>query len=143
MENAQRARTRGLEASATVPLARGLDWRTNVTKMFESKNLTTGASLLSVPRLSIYSSLQWRISPTWSTEASARYVGKELMVVASGTPTYARAYTTLDLTTSYRVNETFTVRAGIVNATDKQTRELGSNYDNGGRAYFAGLTARF
>ena len=24
-----------------------------------------------------------------------------------------------------------------------QTREIGSNYDNGGRTYFAGLTARF
>lgn len=143
MENAARARTRGLEANASVPLSRSIDWRTSATRMFESKNLTTGASLLSVPRLTVYSSLQWRITPTWSADASARHVGKELMVVASGTPSYARAYTTLDLTTSYRVNDTFTLRAGIVNVTDKQTREIGSNYDNGGRTYFAGLTARF
>ena len=38
---------------------------------------------------------------------------------------------------------TATVRAGVVNLTDKQTRDLGSNYDNGGRTYFMGLTARF
>ena len=41
------------------------------------------------------------------------------------------------------MNESLTLRAGVVNLTDKQTRELGSNYDNGGRTYFVGLTARF
>ncbi|GKS83389.1 TonB-dependent receptor [Acidovorax sp. SUPP1855] len=142
MANAQRARTRGLEANATVPLAPSLDWRTNATKMFESKNLTTGASLLSVPRLTVYSSLQWRIAPAWTADASARYVGKELVVTGAAT-TFAKAYTTVDLTTSYRLNETFTLRAGILNVADKQTRELGSNYDNGGRTYFVGATARF
>src|SRR5256885_11065364 len=41
MANAQRARTRGLEGFVNVPLAKGLTWNTNITKMFESKNLST------------------------------------------------------------------------------------------------------
>lgn len=95
-----------------------------------------------MPRLTVYSSLQWRIAPAWTADASARYVGKELVVTGAAT-TFAKAYTTVDLTTSYRLNETFTLRAGILNVADKQTRELGSNYDNGGRTYFVGATARF
>ena len=142
MANAQRARTRGLEGTVNMPLASNLDWNTNVTRMLESKNLTTGASLLAVPRLTAYSSLQWRIQARWTAAVSARHTGKEL--VTSGTATsYAKAYTTFDLSTNYQVNDSLTLRAGVVNLTDKQTREMGSNYDNGGRTYFAGLTARF
>ncbi|WP_082493322.1 TonB-dependent receptor domain-containing protein [Acidovorax sp. Leaf160] len=142
MENAQRARTRGLEATANVPLAPALDWKTTVTRMFESKNLTTGASLLAVPRLTVYSALQWRINPAWNAAVSARHTGKELLTTGTAT-SFAKAYTTLDLTANYAVNESLTLRTGVINLTDKQTRELGSNYDNGGRTYFVGLTARF
>ncbi|WP_311221478.1 MULTISPECIES: TonB-dependent receptor domain-containing protein [unclassified Acidovorax] len=142
MENAQRARTRGLEATANVPLAANVDWNTNVTRMLESKNLTTGASLLAVPRLTVYSAVQWRINAAWNAAVSARHTGKELLTTGS-TANFAKAYTTFDLSANYAVNQTLTLRTGVINVTDKQTRELGSNYDNGGRTYFVGLTARF
>ncbi|RYF08423.1 MAG: TonB-dependent receptor [Comamonadaceae bacterium] len=142
MANAQRARTRGLEGTINVPLAANLEWNTNLTKMFESRNLTTGASLLAVPKFTAYSSLQWRIQPAWTAAVSMRHTGKELVTTGTAT-SFAKAYTTFDLSTNYHVNDTLTLRAGVVNVTDKQTRELGSNYDNGGRTYFAGLTARF
>ncbi|RYF02413.1 MAG: TonB-dependent receptor [Comamonadaceae bacterium] len=142
MANAQRARTRGLEGTINVPLAANLEWNTNLTKMFESKNLTTGASLLAVPKFTAYSSLQWRIQAAWTAAVSMRHTGKELVTTGTAT-SFAKAYTTFDLSTNYHVNDTLTLRAGVVNVTDKQTRELGSNYDNGGRTYFAGLTARF
>ena len=32
---------------------------------------------------------------------------------------------------------------GIINLADKETRTIGANYDNGGRTYFVGMTARF
>ncbi len=142
MENAQRARTRGVEANAEVPLAPNLAWRTNVTRMLESKNLTTGASLLAVPKLTAYSSLSWRIVPAWTADVSARHVGREVLTTGAAT-TFAKAYTTVDLATSYRLQNDVTLRAGIVNVTDKQSREAGSNYDNGGRTYFVGMTAPF
>lgn len=142
MENAQRARTRGLEATASVPLASNVDWNTNITRMFESKNLTTGASLLAVPRLTVYSAVQWRINAAWNAAVSARHTGKELLTTGTAA-NFAKAYTTFDLSANYAVNQALTLRTGVVNVTDKQTRELGSNYDNGGRTYFVGLTARF
>jgi outer membrane receptor for ferrienterochelin and colicins len=142
MANAQRARTRGLEAFINVPLATGLTWNTNITKMFESRNLTTGASLLAVPELSIYSALQWQIRPGWSAMFSARHVGKEVVTTGTAT-TFAKAYTTFDVSMNYNLSDALTLRAGVLNLTDKQTRTLGANYDNGGRTYFVGMTARF
>ncbi len=142
MANAQRARTRGLEAFVNVPVAKGLSWNTNITKMFESKNLTTGASLLAVPELSIYSALQWQIRQGWSAMFSARHVGKEVVTTGTAT-TFAKAYTTYDVSMNYNVSDALTLRAGIINLTDKETRTIGANYDNGGRTYFVGMTARF
>jgi outer membrane receptor for ferrienterochelin and colicins len=142
MANAQRARTRGLEGFVNVPLAKGLTWNTNITKMFESKNLSTGASLLAVPELSIYSSLQWQIRQGWSAMFSARHVGKEVVTTGRAT-TFAKAYTTFDVSMNYNVTDTLTLRAGIINLADKETRTIGANYDNGGRTYFVGMTARF
>ncbi len=142
MANAQRARTRGLEGFVNVPLAKGLTWNTNITKMFESKNLSTGASLLAVPELSIYSSLQWQIRQGWSAMFSARHVGKEVVTTGTAT-TFAQAYTTFDVSMNYNVTDTLTLRAGIINLADKETRTIGANYDNGGRTYFVGMTARF
>ncbi len=46
MTNIQKARTSGLEVTATIPLTKNLNWRNNVTYMAEAKNLTTGANLL-------------------------------------------------------------------------------------------------
>ncbi|CAB5703138.1 Colicin I receptor precursor [Delftia tsuruhatensis] len=142
MANAQRARTRGLEAFVNVPIAKGLTWNTNITKMFESKNLTTGASLLAVPELSIYSALQWQIRQGWSAMFSARHVGKEVVTTGTAT-TFAKAYTTFDVSMNYNLTDALTLRAGIINLTDKETRTIGANYDNGGRTYFVGMTARF
>lgn len=142
MENAQRARTRGLEAYLNVPVAKGLEWKNNLTRMFESKNLTTNAALLAVPKLVAYSALSWQIQPAWTADISARYTGKEVVVSGSAT-TFAKAYTTVDLATNYRLNDMLTLRAGVLNLSNRQTRETGANYDNGGRTYFVGATARF
>ena len=80
--------------------------------------------------------------PAWTADVSARHVGREVLTTGTAT-TFAKAYTTVDLTTSYRLQNDVTLRAGIVNVADKQSREVGSNYDNGGRTYFVGMTARF
>ncbi|WP_326541564.1 hypothetical protein [Pseudorhodoferax sp.] len=64
------------------------------------------------------------------------------MVTGTAT-TFAKAYTTLDLPTNYRLNASLTLRAGALNLSDRQTRETGANDDNGGRTWFVGATARF
>ncbi len=73
---------------------------------------------------------------------SARHVGKEVVTTGTAT-TFAKAYTTFDVSMNYNVTDTLTLRAGIINLADKETRTIGANYDNGGRTYFVGMTGRF
>lgn len=140
-QNVQKARTRGIEASVTVPLHERVSWTTNATRMLESKNRTTGASLLVVPKITGNTSLNWDVTDAWSLNLSAQHIGKQL--VSSTSATFAKAYTTVDLVTGYDVNENLTLRAGVQNLGDVSTIEEGNNYDGGARTFFVGLTARF
>lgn len=140
-QNVQKARTRGVEASVTVPLHERLRWTTNATRMLESKNRSTGASLLVVPKLTANTSLDWQVTEAWSLNLSAQHVGEQL--VSTGTRTFAKAYTTWDLVTGVDVNENLTLRAGVLNLGDVSTIEEGNNYDGGARTFFVGATARF
>jgi len=140
-QNIQEARTRGVEASITVPLHERLRWTTNATRMLESKNRTTGADLLVVPKLTASSALDWDVTEAWSLNLSAQHVGEQL--VSASSSTFAKAYTTWDLVTGYDVNEHLTVRAGVRNLGDVSTIDEGNNYDGGARTFFVGLTGRF
>ncbi|WP_313206494.1 TonB-dependent receptor [Stenotrophomonas sp.] len=140
-QNIQKARTRGVEASVTVPLHERVSWTTNATRMLESKNRTTGASLLVVPKITANTSLNWDVTDAWSLNLSAQHIGKQL--VASSSASFAKAYTTVDLVTAYDVNENLTLRAGVLNLDDTSTLEDGNDYDGGARTFFLGLTARF
>ncbi|AWH54929.1 TonB-dependent receptor [Stenotrophomonas sp. ESTM1D_MKCIP4_1] len=140
-QNVQKARTRGVEASVTVPLHDRLSWTTNATRMLESKNRTTGASLLVVPKITANTSLDWEVTDAWSLNLSAQHIGEQLVSATSAT--FAKAYTTVDLVTGLDVSENLTLRAGVLNLGDVSTIEEGNNYDGGARTYFVGLTARF
>ncbi len=140
-QNIQKARTRGVEASVTVPLHERVSWTTNATRMLESKNRTTGASLLVVPKITANTSLNWDVTDAWQLNLSAQHIGKQL--VASSSASFAKAYTTVDLVTAYDVNENLTLRAGVLNLDDTSTLEDGNDYDGGARTFFVGLTARF
>ena len=140
-QNLQEARTRGVEANVTVPLHPSLTWTTNATRMLESKNRTTGANLLVVPKLTANTSLDWRVSDAWSLNLSAQHIGEQLVEASSAT--FAKAYTTWDLAAGYDVNRHLTLRAGVRNLTDTSTLEEGNNYDGGARTWFVGLTGRF
>jgi outer membrane receptor for ferrienterochelin and colicins len=140
-QNIQKARTRGVEASVTVPLHERLSWTTHATRMLESKNRTTGATLLVVPELTANTSLEWQVTDAWSLNASAQHIGKQLVSATSAT--FAKAYTTWDLVTGFDVNENLTLRAGVLNVGDVSTIDEGNNYDGGARTFFVGATARF
>ncbi|WP_223305805.1 TonB-dependent receptor domain-containing protein [Massilia sp. NR 4-1] len=144
MKNIQKARTRGIEASANVPLASSLTWRNNLTYMMESKNLTTGATLLATPKLSLFSALGWQASKPLYLELSAQYTGKQLHGGESFGVTFAKAYTVTDLTANYAINPALTLRAGINNLTEEGPRADGkTNYYVPSRRFFLGLTSRF
>lgn len=140
MTNIQKARTSGLEATATVPLSKNLNWRNNVTYMREAKNLTTGANLLSTPKLSWYSALGWQMNDQLFGEVSAQYTGKEL---DAGTLAN-KAYTIVDAVVSYKATPNWTVRGGVENLLKKGPMADGQvDYYVPGRRLFVGLTSRF
>jgi len=140
MTNIQKARTSGLEATATVPLSKNLNWRNNVTYMREAKNLTTGANLLSTPKLSWYSALGWQVNDQLFGEVSAQYTGKEL---DAGTLAN-KAYTIVDAVVSYKATPNWTVRGGVENLLKKGPMADGQvDYYVPGRRLFVGLTSRF
>ncbi|KAB8063053.1 TonB-dependent receptor domain-containing protein [Janthinobacterium violaceinigrum] len=140
MTNIQKARTSGLEATATIPLTKNLNWRNNVTYMAEAKNLTTGANLLSTPKLSWYSALGWQVNDQLFGEVSAQYTGKEL----DAGKLADKAYTIVDTVVSYKVTPQWTVRGGVQNLLKKGPMADGLvDYYVPGRRMFVGLTSRF
>lgn len=139
MENAEKARTRGWEGSARVPLAAGLEWRTNATYMLESKNLSTGEDLISAPKLSLFSALDWQLSDRLGTELSAQHVGRQRGVAYD----FIESYTTYDLTANLALTDWLTLNGGVQNLLDKDVRDGASSFYVPGRAYFAGVTAYF
>lgn len=140
MTNIQKARTSGLEATATIPLTKNLNWRNNVTYMAEAKNLTTGANLLSTPKLSWYSALGWQVNDQLFGEVSAQYTGKEL----DAGKLAEKAYTIVDTVVSYKVTPQWTVRGGVQNLFKKGPMADGLvDYYVPGRRMFVGLTSRF
>lgn len=140
-ENIDKARTRGIEANASVPLHERVLWTINATRMLESKNRSTGATLLVVPDLTANTALDWQVTDAWSINLSAQHIGKQL--VSSAYQTFAKAYTTLDLVTDIDLGKHLTLRAGVRNLGDVSTLEEGNNYDGGARVFFVGATARF
>ncbi|MED5598995.1 TonB-dependent receptor domain-containing protein [Janthinobacterium sp. P210006] len=140
MTNIQKARTSGLEATTTIPLTKNLNWRNNVTYMAEAKNLTTGANLLSTPKLSWYSALGWQVNDQLFGEVSAQYTGKEL----DAGKLADKAYTIVDTVVSYKVTPQWTVRGGVQNLLKKGPMADGLvDYYVPGRRMFVGLTSRF
>ncbi|WP_426072764.1 TonB-dependent receptor domain-containing protein [Janthinobacterium sp. DSP2-3-3] len=140
MTNIQKARTSGLEGTLTIPLSKNLNWRNNVTYMAEAKNLTTGANLLSTPKLSWYSALGWQVNDQLFGEVSAQYTGKEL----DAGKLADKAYTIVDTVVSYKVTPQWTVRGGVQNLFKKGPMADGLvDYYVPGRRMFVGLTSRF
>ncbi|MNM14151.1 Colicin I receptor precursor [compost metagenome] len=140
MTNIQKARTSGLEATATIPLTKNLNWRNNMTYMREAKNLTTGANLLSTPKLSWYSALGWQVSDQLFGEVSAQYTGKELDAGKLAN----KAYTIVDAVVSYKATPNWTVRGGVENLFKKGPTADGQvDYYVPGRRMFVGVTSRF
>ncbi|WP_347902005.1 TonB-dependent receptor [Pseudomonas purpurea] len=139
LENVEKARTRGWEGSVRVPLTDSVDWRTNATYMLESKNLSTGEDLISAPKLSAFSAINWQVTDQLNTEVSAQHVGKQRGV---GTD-FVKSYTTYDLTANLAVTKWLTLNAGVQNLLDEDLRDGSTTFYVPGRAFFAGATTYF
>ena len=140
MNNVEKARTRGLEASVSLPVVETVTLRSNVTWMLEAKNVSTGATLITTPEVSAYASVDWQPTTRLGGQLSAQYTGRQL---GTGT-TIVRGYTIFDLAGNYRISPHLRIRVGVENLFQK---EIGGTTDFGfyqpRRRFFVGITAPF
>lgn len=140
MENVQRARTRGLELTASAKILPTLAVRANATWMIEAKNLDTKANLITSPEWSGFASIDWQAARPLGLSLSARYTGRQL----GGGNTITNGYTTVDFSSSFDVSDAVTFRTGVQNLFDKEiTGSSGFGYYSQGRRFFIGLSSRF
>lgn len=139
LENVDKARTRGWEGTTRVPLGDSVDWRTNATYMLESRNLSTGEDLISSPKLSLFSAINWQVNDQLNTELSAQHVGKQRGIGND----FTQSYTTYDLTANLALTKWLSLNAGVQNLLDEDPRDGATNFYVPGRAFFAGATTYF
>ncbi len=140
MENIQRARTRGMEFSASVRPFPELTVRANATWMMKAKNLDTGDNLITAPKLSGFASVDWQALQRLTLSVTAQHTGKEL----AGGGTITEAYTLFDVAAAFRATRELVLRAGVQNMFKKTiTGTGGFGYYSPGRRFFVGATTRF
>ncbi len=143
LQNVQKARTEGLEFSATLPLHERLTWTNTATYFLEAKNLDTGAALINTPELTATSSLNFQISEPWAINLLAEYTGKQFTTDVTKDTTLQKAHTIFGIATNYNINESMVVRAGINNILNKKLARSTSSYYLEGQAAFVGMTYKF
>ena len=118
---------------------------------------STVAGTSAYPRVRFTSSLTWTPNDTWSVNWSADFqtasdlIQRQAFILNNDTRSPDQLdtgnFTRHDFTVRYKVDETLSLRAGVVNAFDaEQARVLGatmiSNYDGFGTRFFIGLNYR-
>ncbi len=143
LQNVQKARTEGLEFSATIPFAGSLNWTNSATYFLKAKNLDTGAALINTPKLTVTSSLDYQITDPWSVNLLAEYTGEQYSTNVTKNTTLQKAHTIFGLSTNYKANDAITVRAGLNNVLNKRLTRSTSSYYTDGTAAFVGMTYQF
>lgn len=142
-KNVEKARTSGLELTFKLPLTDYVRFNGNATYMIESTNLVTGADLLETPELTVNGALFWDVTDKLSLHTKVQYLGKQSLALGDETPTFAKAYTTMDIGANYNPTENLSFRAGVQNVAGVKI-DTGSDYGSSNPAvYYMGLTTKF
>lgn len=156
-ENVPKALVSGLEGNLSVPLHEQLTWSTNATYMLESKNKSNGQPLSLVPDYTINTALEWLVREDLSFTLSATHYGETPSPTVRSfnnspvtNPEPRKAYTLVNLGTSYDINESYKLTAGVNNIFDERVLREGSGNNAGantfnepGRSFYMSLSARF
>jgi outer membrane receptor for ferrienterochelin and colicins len=137
--NVSEARIRGVEANAYTMLRDFGRLSANWTWL-DPRNEVTGAVLDNRPKHTINGKLDWFVSDEVTAYTRATYTGRQ----RSGTLTLD-PYTVVDLGADWMINETFSVRGGVLNVADSRTDDPDDAYAfvERGRTVFVGASARF
>lgn len=164
--NLDSARTQGVEGNLNIPLvseSKGpllnkLTWRNNFTRMIKAED-TMGVMLVTTPKFSMNSALDWQVNEDVSVAFSGHLYGKMLGLNSKadnesrGTTATARirnSYVIYGLSGQYKANKNIRFNAGIDNLFDKNpvkeatgSSTTGSNYYVPGRTFYASITTSF
>ncbi|MBK5144859.1 TonB-dependent receptor [Budviciaceae bacterium BWR-B9] len=165
--NLDSARTQGIEGNLNIPLIsepkgqflQKLTLRNNYTRMIKAED-DQGVMLVTTPKFTSYSSLDWSVTQDLDFSFSAHYYGKMLGLnnkadqESRGSTATARirnSYTLYGLSGQYKITKNFRFNAGIDNLFDKDpvssepsgSASSGNNYYVPGRTYYASITASF
>ena len=151
-------------------MRRSLDWITNFTYMLQSKNKTTGDYLSIIPKYTVNSSLDWKISDAASTLLSVTWYGKQEPMkydykgnaVTGTSANSVSPYAIASLSGNYAFSKNLRLAAGINNLFDKRLYREGNSvsatstaiygtsggagaatYYEPGRTYYLSLTTSF
>ena len=160
--NASRAVVRGFEGNLTLPLLGNggdtLKWVNNFTYMLKNHNEDTNQPLSVIPKYTVNSTLDWRVTPAWSTQLFATFYGRQEPrtvntggSAATGTSlTELGSYATFGLGAQYQIKKQLSVNFGVNNIGDKRLFRTASNsaggaatYNEPGRSYYVSLTGKF
>lgn len=96
------------------------------------------------PEFSATPSLAWQ-QGAWGAELEWQYIGQQTLQNAAGQLKRAPAYSLVNLSGSYRVDEHLTLRAGLNNAGDLRLEDKSElfGYVEDGRTLWLGLEASF
>lgn len=166
--NVSRALVQGLEGTFKLPISRHIDWSNNFTYMTTSKNKETGERLSIIPKYTLNSTLDWRLTHALSMQATLTWYGKQApkKYDYQGTPVTGYAaqqrasYALLGLSGSYQVKKNLRLAFGVRNILDKRLYREGNasgtsnganiisgagaaTYNEPGRSFWASLTASF
>jgi outer membrane receptor for ferrienterochelin and colicins len=138
-QNLSKAETKGLELSFKYNFTNDLSSAFSWTEL-RTENKTTKKELEFNPNRTLALNLDYKLTPNLLIGTKASYIGKQYYV-KNNTENMTNAYTLVDMNANYKINNTFTVYAGVNNIFDKKVDDiLGSNV---GTYYFSGLRAKF
>ena len=140
--NVGEAQTSGIETTFAAPVAASLNLKGNLTYIIDSKRKDNNEPLLLVPEITANVGMYWDVNNQWNTFAKVQYLGKQAYNTDDEVR-FAKAYTTLDIGTTYQVNDSLSLRAGVENLSGTTVKTGDDHGDGNPRVYYMGLTSRF
>lgn len=160
--NAPKAIVSGWEGNLTIPLLGNqgemLSWSNNFTYMIQNKNKSTGEPLSVIPKYTVNSMLDWRVSEALDLSLIVTHYGKQepRRLTSQGSAATGDAlrerdpYTLVGFAANYELNDNWRFGAGVNNLFDKQIRresiaggEGANTYNEPGRAFYVSATTSF
>lgn len=140
--NVGEATTSGIETTFTAPVVSTINLKGNLTYIIDSERKDNNEPLLLVPEVTANVGLYWDVNEQWNTFTKVQYLGKQAYNTEDEIR-FAKAYTTLDVGTTYQLNKSVSLRAGVENLTGTVVKTGDDHGDGSPRTYYMGLTSRF